>query len=244
MKKRFSDSLLLVSKVGIVLLLCLSLAGYLGEQSLYLELTSHFKLQYLVLSLACVCFLGLLREREWLLVGVVTVVLNGSVVIPWYIDKPNPTASDAESHLRLLLSNVNTANTNYTGLVQLIEGEGPDIFILQEVNERWLDAIPTLVQKYPYQKLIPREDNCGMAVLIHIPFEEAAIHDFGSAFVPTIVTTFRFENRSITLIATHPLRLFSSSKRSTRRSYPLYTAARATPHFSGRSQCITLVAIL
>src|SRR4051812_19898066 len=118
-------------KIRIVayLTLAFSLASYLGTVFWVLELTAHFKLQYLVISVVTLPVLILLRDRRGTFASLLCVVLNGSAVLPWYVARPTVPPAPRSSRLRLLLSNVLTSNRNSSSLVHLIDRERPDVLI-------------------------------------------------------------------------------------------------------------------
>jgi len=65
----------------VVVFLC-SIGGFLGHVHHYIELTSHFKLQYLMVALACLLICIALHAWWSALSAFVTVCLNLAVVVP------------------------------------------------------------------------------------------------------------------------------------------------------------------
>ena len=69
--------------------------GSLGGVHHYVELTSHFKLQYLMVALAGLLVCLALHAWWSALYAFVTVCLNLAVVVPWYLPPPQVTSEPA-----------------------------------------------------------------------------------------------------------------------------------------------------
>jgi endonuclease/exonuclease/phosphatase (EEP) superfamily protein YafD len=149
MKKRIQEVVKDKTRMIVWLKLFFSLAGYLGGVHWLLELTSHFRVQYLVVSVWCLVVLALLRDLRGSLIGLLCVVLNGAVILPWYVGRPEPPSSTQASNLRLLLSNVLTSNRRSASLIRLVRLEKPDVVVLEEVNRRWMQELARIIHDVP-----------------------------------------------------------------------------------------------
>jgi hypothetical protein len=98
------------------LTLIATLCGFCGEVFWLLELTCHFRVQYLVLATVGAVALRLFRDFRWSSVAVLATVVNASLVVPCYFGRPN-TGTPASQTFRILLSNVFTENTNSGALL-------------------------------------------------------------------------------------------------------------------------------
>ena len=180
---------------GIVLLTFVSLLSLVAWHP-YLELTSHFKVQYLMLSSLLLVPLGLLRHRNWVLVALFCVMLQLVEVMPWYV----PSAIAPQSHnLRILLSNLYVRNQNPDKILALIEAEKPDIAVFQERDGHWLQSLEPLKTQMPYVFEAPKD----IAVFSRIPLENPTL--FGSAKQDLISATITVNGRKTRLVTTHPL---------------------------------------
>jgi len=122
-----------------VVLALFSLAGYFGRFHQLLELTSHFKLQYLIFSF-CTFIFFLFRQRRKKLLSIITIlciILNLLEVLPWYIPQPAIASEQLQQSSRFLLSNVYYKNKNYSRVISLVREEKPDIAVFLEVNNLW-----------------------------------------------------------------------------------------------------------
>jgi endonuclease/exonuclease/phosphatase (EEP) superfamily protein YafD len=186
-------------KLLVVLLILFSLAGDFGTLHWILELTSHFKLQYLLLLLGCVLILLWMRWWWWALLSFLGVVLNAMVVLPWYFQQVPVTS--ASHDLKLLLANVNFKNKNYSALPELVATEKPTILIVQEGNRHWVKHLKGL---FPYQLVPPKSHFFGTSIFSHLPFEQTQVLPLGSQMRESLHIKVKVNNKIISLVTTHP----------------------------------------
>jgi membrane glycosyltransferase len=93
----------------VVVFLC-SIAGFMGHVHHYVELTSHFKLQYLMVALACLLICIALHAWWSAISAFVTVCLNLAVVVPWYFPPPQAPLNQPYFPVKLLFANVESTN--------------------------------------------------------------------------------------------------------------------------------------
>lgn len=180
----------------------LTLLGFLGRLWWFFDLASHFRSQYLfILFLSS---LILLLGKQPAAAGGVAVfaLINLAFVAPLYIHT-NP-AIEVVPDRRILLLNVLQRNNHYEEVRSLIRSEQPDIIVLVETNQKWLDELSEFQSVYPYTHSKPREDNYGVALLSREPLQEAEIRYFGEAGVPSVVAHLLIGKYPLTVIGTHP----------------------------------------
>lgn len=136
-------------------------------------------------------------------VAIVFLAVNLAVICPWYMRDDTPLIRPEDTPLRLLVANVHTSNMNHTALIDLVHNESPDVVALLEVNERWVQAVQTLCEDYPYHRFQPRPDNFGIGLLSRHPLENVKVREFGNSEAPNIVATVAADTQEITLIVTH-----------------------------------------
>ncbi len=62
-----------------------SIVGYLGGFNIFFELSSHFKLQYLLVGFSTFIFFALVRSKKiWWLVSAFCIIINLAEIVPWY----------------------------------------------------------------------------------------------------------------------------------------------------------------
>jgi endonuclease/exonuclease/phosphatase (EEP) superfamily protein YafD len=181
-----------------------SLATLADQLHRYLELFSHFRLQYLLAAAVLAIALFILRSKRWAAVVLILTIINAIPVIPWYLSH-GATAGSAEPRFKLLLSNVYAGNEDSRPLLDLITAEQADFVFLQEVTGRRAEELVQLGERYPYSLNVPREDNFGISVLSRHPFENARIVESPPFNHPTLVVEALISGKAVTLVTTHPV---------------------------------------
>lgn len=180
-----------------------SLATLADHLHRYLELFSHFRLQYLLAAALLAIALFVLRSRRWASAMLLLTLVNATPVVPWYLSGTKETPSD-EPRFKLLLSNIYAKNEDSRPLIDLVEAEQADLVFLQELTSQRAGELAQLRETYPYSLNIPREDNFGIAVLSRRPFENARIVESPPLKLPTLVVEVRVFGKAVTLVTTHP----------------------------------------
>jgi endonuclease/exonuclease/phosphatase (EEP) superfamily protein YafD len=183
----------------------LTLAGFFGRRSWLLDITSHFRVQYfcslVVLALGCLAL-----DQLWGAgMALILAVVNATVILPRFVSLAQ--AASNGPGCRLLLSNVLKRNRSYERLRDLVIQEQPDLVVLIEPDQAWLDGIADLRLHYPYWAVAPRWDAYGIAILSRQPFQSTEVLHLGSGERPTVVARLSLKNhhdQMLTVIATHP----------------------------------------
>lgn len=206
------------SKFAITVILLLSLAGYTDKPLLITELASHFRLQYLVISILCLIPLQITKNYIWSIACVTVFIMNAVAVFPIYLAEDKEYPNNPDAHLKILMSNLHTGNLNQAGILTLVDKERPDLIILMEVTNNWLERLEELDRHYPYGISEPRDDNFGIAVFSRIPLKKTDVVKFGKAGLPSIMADLSIEGNKIRLIGTHPMPPLGSEMLSMRDS--------------------------
>jgi hypothetical protein len=111
-------ALVLAQTAAVTVFLC-SIAGFMGDVHHYLELTSHFKLQYLIIALACLLVFVALHAWWSALYACFTFFLNLVMVLPWYLPQSQAYLKQPHYPVKLLFTNVESANKKIFGFYQL-----------------------------------------------------------------------------------------------------------------------------
>jgi endonuclease/exonuclease/phosphatase (EEP) superfamily protein YafD len=198
-------SLVRLSKLFTSLIAIASVVGLLDVYSLYFELFVHFRFQYLILSLLF-CFIFLLKkELLWAAVAFSSAVLNGFFVGSIYFSDTDKVDQLTDVELKVFHSNVQSSNPNSDLLLRQVLEESPDILVLQEVNQRWIEDISSLITEYPHQVVRSREDNFGIAIYSKLPVISSEILYLGESTVPSIKALIAIEDIQFTLVTSHTL---------------------------------------
>ncbi|MBD2034347.1 endonuclease/exonuclease/phosphatase family protein [Leptolyngbya sp. FACHB-321] len=202
-----SKALAIVALLGTSLIALLSLAGNGGSHHWRLDLTAHFKLQYLVVSLgAFVCFWlwRSCRWQRWLIgLSVFCIVLNGVEVVPWYVP-PSIIAPSSAITLRVLHSNVLVRNRDYDSVTALVREVKPDLAVFQEVNARWLEALEAIRDVLPYTYAEPRSAGFGNVIYSALPLQQPSVQFLGQLKYASLATQVSKGGQTLSLLTAHP----------------------------------------
>lgn len=171
----------------------------------YLELFSHFRFQYFVFSLLCTVLFLIYKNYKSAALMALVFSLNSIYVLPWYVNLEEGRGDNAVSSLKIIHSNVNTANESYKKVIALIKEENPDIVLLQEASALWVNQLASIEKTYPYKKANPRADNFGIAIFSKYPFESIEEIYSGVVDIPSLKVDLMLGGQKITLISTHPV---------------------------------------
>ncbi len=166
-----------------------------------IELFSHFRLQYLVVSILLLAVFGVLRSYAYAGVLVVTAIFNATFILPLY--SSDVVVGDGEP-FKLVHANVHFSNTDYERLIEFITEVQPDMFFLQEVTSDWVAGTKTLLADYPYVYAVPRQGKFGIAAFSKTPFDSIRHYDSPPLGHPTIVATISVNGTQLSIISSHP----------------------------------------
>lgn len=182
-----------------------TIAGFLGSWSWFLELAAHFRVQLAIAFaiLTLVTLFGRPRRAPFLAASL-GLVVNGGLVL-WEARPVGRPPSPSAEGIRLLSINVHTANHRADLVLQAIGQADPDVLLLMEVDPRWMQDLEALWARYPFRLEEPRRDNFGIALFSRLPLDEGRVEDFPGTQVPSIFATVRTPRGIFQLTGTHPL---------------------------------------
>ncbi len=184
--------------IGLFVFFC-SVVSIFDEHFYLSDLLSSFRFQYLVFLVIWLLY-TLSFRKKYLIVGILfPIFINLYYLAPTWsvgkIDKPD---------LKIYFANVLSSNDKYGLVIKDILNKKPDLIVLQEVTEAWKKELSKLSKKYPYNVVVPREDNFGVAVYSSIEFEFHKTY-LSSAGLESILVDLVVANRNISILTTHPL---------------------------------------
>ncbi|MDW7692595.1 endonuclease/exonuclease/phosphatase family protein [Flammeovirgaceae bacterium SG7u.111] len=166
------------------------------------DIFSQFQVQTAYLALLPVGYFFFKKKYLLLMLSWVLLLFNITPTVGLYI--PNQAAV-AETSFTLLQMNIWSPNQEIEKVLDEIESKDADIVLIQEIDAQWKLALQPLGGKYPYSKVIAREDKFGIGVYSKLPLEKSEIAYFDSLRnLPSIVIHFQVDGRNITLVNTHP----------------------------------------
>jgi len=114
-------------------------------------------------------------------------------------------SDDEASRIRMLSANVLQKNTNAQAILDMIQQEQPDIVVLCEVNQRWIDDLQSLEGQFEFHLTHPLENGYGIAFYSNLKVDSANIRAFVKEDIPSIDATIRLKSgRQVRLLALHP----------------------------------------
>ena len=183
-----------------------TLAGFLGAHWWFLDLFSHFRVQYLVILSVTAATLFICRQSARGAMFAALAFLNASVIAPYYVSagiRDRPDGRNA--HLKALMLNANTYGGDPVRVAALIDEQTPDIIVLAEVDHRWLASLRQTLAPYHYRVLALRSDNFGIALLSKVPLTAPNLLHHGAQGVPSVEGTIHWQGEAITVLGTHPV---------------------------------------
>lgn len=212
-----------------LILLLVTIASCFTEENRYFELLSHFKNQYFYSALLLVAIFVVLKSIRGAALALVALLVSGIAVLPVYFQEPksySPVASSAQ--IKVMLSNVLSSNTQYQKLIDYILQESPDILVLQELDHNWISNLSPVIQRYPTNIIIPRNDNFGIAVLSKLQPVDQQITYWGDLDIPSIEARLKINGHEFHVLATHPMPPTSAANYRFRNRQLADVAARAS----------------
>jgi endonuclease/exonuclease/phosphatase (EEP) superfamily protein YafD len=180
-----------------------TVAGFFGRYAWWMDLASHFRVQYFAASVALCAADLLMRRRRYAVLWVALAAANAATIAPLYA-RGRQAPDDGGPVLRAMLCNVHTANTNAGLVVAAVRKEMPDLMVFEEIDNRWLRDLRALTNRYPYCIASPRGDNFGIALFSRLPLAGAEVLYIGGE-VPSVRATVEFRGHRVTFVGTHPL---------------------------------------
>jgi endonuclease/exonuclease/phosphatase (EEP) superfamily protein YafD len=190
-----------------------SLAGWVGAWHWLLDLTTHFRWYWLVLSLGGL--IACLRWRRPTAVACLALaaVANTRDLLPYWLPKSTPTQAvvDRDDRRVFVISmNVHRVNDDATAAVAYLRDRQPDVVAVLEVDADWAAAFHSLAEVFPHRVIQPRPDNFGIALLSRWPLDDVELVSFSETGFPSIVATVRRPVGDFRFIATHPFPPFNA----------------------------------
>lgn len=176
-----------------------SLAEYFSSWHRYLEFTTNYKLQFLLMALCSLVYFALCRRKLWFFLSLSCVILNLAVILPWYFGEPKIPTAEQYAPLKVFSYNVLWKNKKYDEAIALVEREQPDIAIFQEVYSDWHPELAALQSNYPYHIWAEKLE---IEVYSKLPLNNPQIELYGT-YRGLVIADVPVGDRTVKFIATH-----------------------------------------
>ncbi len=112
---------------------------------------------------------------------------------------------DQSVRIRVLTANVLQKNTDAAAVLEMVDREQPDVVVLCEVNERWIDDLHLLEEQFGFHLTHPLENTYGIALYTNLDVTEARVRGFVREDIPSIDAAVRLPNgQAVRMMAVHP----------------------------------------
>jgi len=176
------------------------------------------RLQSLVAALLLLAaFVGLnSRWSFWpvlLITGLVAVIgLQAYFVLPYTsvvakeVKSANTENTTEEARIKLLIANVYMKNRQAEGFLDIVNQADPDLVLVMETDQWWIDALQPVQADYSYRREYPADNTYGMALYSRYPLEDMRVDFLQNDSVPSFHTTVQLpDGRSFRFHGMHPV---------------------------------------
>ncbi len=109
------------------------------------------------------------------------------------------------STVRMVMTNVEMDNDQYDLWMRTMRAVEPDLLLIVEIDQNWVDALSSFIDEYPHRVIQP-QDNCyGMMLLSKMPIESHQVRYVVQDDIPSIDASIRMDDTTlIRFIGVHP----------------------------------------
>jgi len=200
--------MLFVLSVAAVLIVT-ALAPLLPVNWWWVRIGDFPRVQLLIAYLIWLVVLGFLYKQPYAKPAAVLLAVGVCIQLYWIFPylpvAPRQvqwaTSKDPEVRIQFLTANVLQDNEDASALLNLVEQQSPDVVVLCEVNQRWVDDLSPLRSKFPYRVEHPLENKYGLAMYSKLEILSAEVRGIVKESIPSI-------DAMVKLRCGHPVRLF------------------------------------
>lgn len=176
------------------------LAPLAAKVSWVVELTTHFRVQYLAATIVLLVPLAL--RRLYRAAGALVVTSAISVAVVWpYLPFGGPPAGGMGPPIKLLSVNISFGRFSPRRLKEIIREQNPDVLIAQELTPYADKELAEIDTEFPYRYELPADGAYGIGIWSRFPFED--VKPFALARLPAIQARVRSPQGIFTLLGVH-----------------------------------------
>ena len=196
--------------IGISAFLTLTLFASLFERSYWIfSLFTHFREWYVflffVLILLSFC---ISRFRKTIVIfGFISMSFHFAMILPYWLPATEGLAANrdqARKSIQIFYANVNSRNQKKFLLIDHLRKSKPDLVMLVEITEPWIDQLKSLSNIYPYSKAIAKDSNFGMAILSKNILTSNTLYVDPANQIPALFIRAERAPSSFNLVLLHP----------------------------------------
>ncbi len=169
---------------------------------------------------------------QWLIFSLLLVAATYHLSKIWHftplgkkevLDATNPTFP-----ITFYTANVRQKNDDFNSLIESIQNIAPDVVLLTETNQEWLNEVAALKNDYPHFTEMPLENSYGMALYSKFPFEKAEFKFLIDDEVPSVHAILNIKNQRVAFVGLHPKPPAPWTKDDKNKDRELLAVARMT----------------
>lgn len=199
-KKSAVEKIKKFTEVLVYITLATTILGYFSKFNFLFDICSQFRMQYLLFGLILLVYC-IIQKRKTVtgLLIVCIVVLNlfsvlGSVKVNDNTKKQGFTIE---------VVNVLRENQKYDTVRNEINGNSPDIVVIQELDDKWSEELQPVKENYPFMYEISRDDGFGIALYSKIHITEIRKLNVGMLDIPAISAFCDYKGKVFEIICVH-----------------------------------------
>ncbi|MEX1035910.1 MAG: endonuclease/exonuclease/phosphatase family protein [Sneathiella sp.] len=105
----------------------------------------------------------------------------------------------------LLACNVKQSNKHHSSIIRLIESRDPDLIVLMETDQIWLDALSSVLDRYVHKVSCPQDNSYGMHLASQLKMLNGDIKFLLNEEIPSFHCSFELmKGHVFDLISVHP----------------------------------------
>lgn len=185
-----------------------------ARQHYLAEMLCHFRLQYLICSALALLFFCLIKQKRYIYISSILLSLNIILLASAFHFEQVECTEKATKELHVIHYNVLSTNKNYQEIIEYFQKKSPDILVVLEVSHKWAEHLKVLEADYPLSKIIPSDDNFGIALFAK---DKGTIETL--YLDPSLVSSLHYKTDRYQLLATHPIPPSSSESLAMRNSH-------------------------
>ncbi|WP_353224777.1 endonuclease/exonuclease/phosphatase family protein [Salinisphaera sp. C84B14] len=186
---------LMIATAGLALALA-NLLSLIPSDIWWIRITDFPRLQSAaalgVLIAGAACFLRCYRRASMALIAVMlaTLIYHAAVLLPYtpLHGALTDNACTPDRRLTVMVANVRLRNDPDGRLIEQVRRYQPDVFVVLEVNDSWLDALAPLEQSMPHTIHRTTGSYFGIALYSRLPLHSSEIRYLAGQDTPQIVT--------------------------------------------------------
>lgn len=183
----------------------------------YYKVLDFPRLQFLILALICLATFMLINRRwrfasVFLALGLTAAVfIQTSRILPYLVgEKTVPDwqqkVVNQKNAVGIMIANVLITNRQAEEFMQIVGKTSPQMLLVMEVNQWWIDQLEPLKKEYPYVMEYPTDNAYGMALYSKLPLEDPSIMFLKHQDVPSFHAKVRLPSGEIFMFhGVHPV---------------------------------------